>query len=115
MSNYVFIGMMLIGLFFVFTSAIGVLKFPDVYTRLHAISKGTTFGFGFMLLGAAFLIGDETDMAKTLLAILFQFFTAPISAHMIARVALRRGIKPVSNSKEKRNPTAAHHVPSPAE
>lgn len=89
------VGLMCIGLFFVFTSALGVVRFPDIYTRLHAISKGTTFGFTFIIIGAAILVGDPSDIAKSLLAVAFQFLTGPVSAHMIARVGLRRGIRPV--------------------
>lgn len=97
--EYVSIGFMFFGLFFVMTSALGVMRFPDIYTRLHAVSKGTTFGFCFIILGTALLLGDESDFAKSLLAVVFQFLTAPISAHMIARVALKRGIRPVSDAK----------------
>jgi multicomponent Na+:H+ antiporter subunit G len=94
--DYFSIVLMFIGLFFIFTSALGVARFPDIYTRLHAVSKGTTFGFCFIILGTAFALGDASDIAKSLLAIVFQFITAPITGHMIARVALRRGVKPVT-------------------
>ncbi len=86
---------MSLGLFFVLVAAIGVVKFRDVYTRLHAASKGATFGFCFIIFGAALLSGDPGDMAKAILAIIFQFLTAPLTGHMIARVAMRRGIRPI--------------------
>lgn len=91
---------MFIGLFFVITAAIGVVKFKDVYARLHAASKGGTFGFAFIVLGAALMHGDPTSLTKAFLAIIFQFSTAPIAGHMIARVALQKGIKPIANPEE---------------
>jgi multicomponent Na+:H+ antiporter subunit G len=87
-----------VGVFFVLVAAIGLLRFPDIYTRLHAASKGVTFGFIFVVLGAAILLEKTgTDLAKVLLAILFQFIAAPVVGHMIARVAIRKGIRPIKN------------------
>lgn len=87
--------MIFVGLFFILTAAIGVLKFRDLYTRMHAISKGTTFGFAFVVLGCAGLTGTPLELGKALLAILFQFLTAPIASHMVGRVAIKRGIRPI--------------------
>jgi len=91
------IALIFAGLFFVLTGTIGVLKFKDLYTRMHAISKGTTFGFMFVLIGCAGLMGTPMDMGKALLAILFQFLTAPIASHMVGRVAMKKGIRPISS------------------
>lgn len=91
--------MLFFGLAFMLIAGIGVFRFPDVYTRLHAVSKGTTFGFMFVVMGAALLLGNSTDIAKAMLAILFQFMTAPTAAHMIGRVAIKKGLKPVINAK----------------
>lgn len=99
MIDYLFIGMLFFGLAFMLIAGIGVFRFPDVYTRLHAVSKGTTFGFMFVVMGAALLLGNSTDIAKAMLAILFQFMTAPTAAHMIGRVAIKKGLKPVINAK----------------
>lgn len=93
------IALIFVGIFFVLTAAIGVVKLPDTYTRLHAVSKGTTFGFSFVLIGTALLLGNPSDIIKALLAILFQFATSPITGHVIARVALKRGIRPVIDPK----------------
>lgn len=85
------------GAFFILTAAVGIVRFKDTYTRLHAASKGSTFGFCFMVLGAALLLGGEDNFAKAILAIAFQFLTAPVGAHMIARVAIRKGLRPICN------------------
>lgn len=99
MIDYFFILLIFIGVFFVLTGAMGILKFKDPYTRLHAASKGTTFGFAFIVMGAAFLSGNASDIGKALVAVIFQFSTTPIAAHMIARLAIRKGIHPVRNAK----------------
>jgi len=98
---FVFIG---IGLFFNVLAGIGLLRFPDVYTRLHAGTKCTTFGSIF-LIGAVVLIGLniwwEKDINGSVLAIhaavalIAILLTNPVGAHAIARAAHRSGIKPV--------------------
>lgn len=89
--------MIFIGMFFMLTAALGVVRFKDLYTRLHAATKASTFGFAFLVIGASILLGDSTDLAKGIVAVLFQFFSAPIGAHMICRVALKKGIRPISD------------------
>ncbi|MCA9433510.1 MAG: monovalent cation/H(+) antiporter subunit G, partial [Candidatus Omnitrophica bacterium] len=83
-----------IGLFFVFSGSLGVTRFEDVYLRLQASSKSITLGLSFFLGGVAILFNQGEVTAKVVLAILFQFLTAPIAAQTIARVALLRGQKP---------------------
>ncbi len=92
--------LILIGVFFTLTGCVGIYKFHDIYTRLHAASKGTTFGFAFIVIGAALILGQPTDIAKALLAVIFQFITAPIAGHMIARVAIQKGLKPIESPTE---------------
>jgi multicomponent Na+:H+ antiporter subunit G len=98
---YVFIG---IGIFFNLLAGIGLLRFPDVYTRLHAGTKCTTFGSIF-LIGSVVLIGMrmwwEHDVNGSVLAIhsaaalIAILLTNPVGAHAIARAAHRSGVKPV--------------------
>ncbi len=101
MAAYLFLS---IGLMFLFVGSLGVLRFEDVYLRLQASSKALTFGLGFFLPGAALLTGDPETVAKALLAVSFQFLTAPIAAHMMARSALRRGIVPTKVAGVVENP-----------
>ena len=98
---YVLIG---VGIFFNLLAGIGLLRFPDVYTRLHAGTKCTTFGSIF-LIGAVVLIGLrmwwEHDINGSVLmihsaaALLAILLTNPVGAHAIARAAHRSGVKPV--------------------
>ena len=75
-------------------AAIGVLRFPDFYTRLHAAGKGDTLGQGMILLGLALTVGTGWLSFKLLLIILFIFIFNPTSTHALARGAWVFGIKP---------------------
>lgn len=97
---YVFLG---IGIFFNLLAGIGLLRFPDVYTRLHAGTKCTTFGSIFII-GSVIIIGLkwwwENDANGSVLALHSIFaliailLTNPVGAHAIARAAHRSGVKP---------------------
>ncbi|WP_099824387.1 Na+/H+ antiporter subunit G [Oceaniglobus indicus] len=82
---------LLIGSFFVIVGVIGLLKFNDPMTRLHAPTKVGTVGIGMLLLASmihSFVVGDAS--LHELLIMAFLFVTAPISAHFIAKVAIHR-------------------------
>ena len=93
-----------IGVFFNFLAGIGLLRFPDVYTRLHAGTKCTTFGSIF-LVGAVILIGlkmwytgatDGSVLAiHSIFVLIAILLTNPTGAHAIARAAHRSGVAPV--------------------
>ena len=91
--------MIFIGAFFILTAALGTYRFNDLYTRLHAASKASTFGFAFIVFGSVLPAGDMMDYTKAIVAIIFQFTITPVIAHMIARVAMRRGIVPHRDAK----------------
>ena len=93
-----------IGLFFNALGVFGILRFPDVYTRLHADTKATTFGSIFTslavvlyALGRLFETADgqyATPLLHTLVAVVVLAITNATGAHAIARAARRRGHKP---------------------
>lgn len=93
-----------IGLAFNTLGVVGILRFPDVYTRLHADTKCTTFGSIFLSLAIVlYAVGQyfrdpegqyETLALHTVLAVLVLAFTNATGAHAIARAARRRGHKP---------------------
>ena len=68
-------------------AAIGILKLPDLYQRLHASSKAATLGVALLLFGAALHSGDMGVASRCLMAILFFMLTAPVGAHLITRTA----------------------------
>jgi multicomponent Na+:H+ antiporter subunit G len=95
-----------VGLFFNILAAVGLHRFPDVYTRLHAGTKCTTFGSIF-LIGAVVIQSivawtsegaasiESTLTIHALVALLAILLTNPTSAHAIGRAAHRSGVKPV--------------------
>lgn len=89
-----------LGLFFSGMSVVGLIRFPDIFTRLHAATKTTTFGSLFIVAGIVVktLVFDPepniTLLVHALVALVVVIFTNPISAHAIARAALLSGIKP---------------------
>src|SRR4030042_946219 len=98
---YIFLG---IGVFFNALAGVGLLRFPDVYTRLHAGTKCSTFGSIFII-GSVVLIGLKSwwfsnDTNGSVLAIHSAFamiailLTNPVGAHAIARAAHRSGVMP---------------------
>jgi multicomponent Na+:H+ antiporter subunit G len=92
-----------IGIFFNVLAGVGLLRFPDVYTRLHAGTKCTTFGSIF-LIGSVVLIGLKMWWEKdtngsvlaihSTLALIAILLTNPVGAHAIARAAHRSGVQP---------------------
>lgn len=76
-------------------SALGVLRFPDVYTRSHAASKSSALGVLCVLSGVFcyFAFVDGLISIRLLLGIFFVFLTAPVGAHMVCRAAYRTGVK----------------------
>lgn len=81
-------------------SIIGLMRFPDIYTRLHAATKTTTFGSIFVVLAIVikniiyYDPASLTIIIHSIVALLVIIFTNPISAHAIARASLLSGIKP---------------------
>ncbi len=95
------IGFVLVGLFFTFVSAAGVLRLPDVYSRAHTASQADTLGAGFALAGVALALGLDTTTIKTVLLLFFIFITNPTAAHAIARAAHEQGIEPWSTDDDR--------------
>lgn len=83
----VILGASLLGL-----AGIGVLRLPDVFSRMHAGTKAASLGLAFILMGAALDTPDSVARIKLLIAIVFQFLTAPVAAHLIGRAAYRTGV-----------------------
>ena len=82
------------GLFFIVTGAVGLLRMPDVYTRLHAAGMTDTMGAGFVLLGLALQAGFTLELVRIVFIYAFLLFTSPISTHAVARAALSGKVEP---------------------
>lgn len=89
----------LIGVFFTLLSSVGVLRLPDVYSRVHAAGKSSTFGVIFLMIATfLYFIPEGIINVKILLAIIFVFITAPLSSLMINRSSYRIGVPLEKNS-----------------
>ena len=77
--------LILLGSFFILVAAIGILRFKDLYGRLHATTKATSFGLLLMLIGVSIYFNLFPVYVKALLIIIFIYLTAPLAAHSIAK------------------------------
>lgn len=84
----------LLGAFFVLTAAIGLVRFPDLYSRLHASSKLVSLGSAGIFLGVALGFSDSAALTRLIAVLLFQFLTTPLAAYLIAQAAYLRGLPP---------------------
>jgi len=82
------------GLFFMVAGAVGVLRLPDFYSRLHAIGKNDTLGVTLMVLGLATIEGLSRSSAKMLLLVLFIAIANPVATHALGRAAWKSGLQP---------------------
>lgn len=81
--------LMVAGAIFCLAAAVGIVRFPDVMTRLHAATKPQVFGLVLILTGVALEMRTWHTAALALLTVVFQILTAPVSGHMVARTAYR--------------------------
>jgi multicomponent Na+:H+ antiporter subunit G len=79
----------LAGAAFALLAAVGVLRMPDVFTRMQAATKASTLGVGCLLLGAALQMGDFASLMSVTSIGAFVLLTTPVSAHVIARASYR--------------------------
>ncbi len=85
--------LLLVGSFFTLVGAIGLVRLPDFFMRLHAPTKATTLGVGGMLLASIAHSVTHGVSLHELLITLFLFVTAPVSASLLAKAALRLRLK----------------------
>ena len=92
MAEFISSFLMLTGGLFCFLGSLGLVRLPDVFTRLHGPSKATTLGIGSVALGSMvyFSVRDGAPSVHELLIIVFVVMTTPVSAHLIAKAALHR-------------------------
>lgn len=89
---------MLSGASVMMLSALGLLRFGDVFLRMHAATKSGTMGIGFILIGAALHFRDPLIAIKLIALAAIYFFTAPIGAQMLAHGAHIAGIRAVKET-----------------
>jgi len=89
-TDAVAVVLLLAGSFLCLTAGLGLVRFPDVLTRMHAGTKPQVLGVLLIMVGAAIRLQGWSATWMLLLVAAFQMLTAPVSAHMISRVAYRR-------------------------
>jgi multicomponent Na+:H+ antiporter subunit G len=77
--------LMFLGALFILVSAIGLNRFDDLYSRMHATTKATSFGILLMVLAEAIFFNTGLVWLKAVLVILFIYITAPLASHSIAQ------------------------------
>ena len=89
MANIIISLFLLLGGFFALVAAIGVLRLPDVLTRMHASTKAGVLGSSLILIGGAIYLHETEITVRVIAIILFLMLTSPIGAHMIGRASVR--------------------------
>ncbi len=82
---------LILGSLLALVAGVGLVRFPDVLTRMHAATKPQSLGILLVLLGLALRVEDRSALTVIALTAVFQLVTAPVSAHMLGRAALRAG------------------------
>jgi multicomponent Na+:H+ antiporter subunit G len=77
------------GVAFMIISVVGIIRLPDFYIRMSAITKASTLGIGLILIGIGIYFNEPLLAGKVLIIILFMLLTSPVSAHIIARAAFK--------------------------
>ena len=108
----------LLGVLALLIGALGLLRLPDVYCRIHAVGMIDTAGASFIILGLAIHEGVSLVTVKLLFIGIFLFFTSPIATHAVAQVAHKSGVVPVgrnlATAKSAKKPAAAKAKPKQA-
>ncbi|HRO67056.1 MAG TPA: monovalent cation/H(+) antiporter subunit G [Pseudobdellovibrionaceae bacterium] len=94
MRDFVSLFFLLPGVFFMLVSAVGVLRLPDTYTRMHAASKASSLGISLILLGVVIHLPSASVIWKSLLTVFFIYLTVPIATHILGRAAYLSDSKP---------------------
>jgi len=83
------------GGFFCVVGALGLLRMPDFFTRMHAASVTDTLGAGLLLVGLMLQAGLTLVTVKLLFLAVLIFFTSPTATHALAKAAVVRGLQPL--------------------
>jgi multicomponent Na+:H+ antiporter subunit G len=87
LSQYITLVCIWIGIAFILIAAIGIIRMPDVYTRMSAVTKAVALGVGFILMGVVFHFNDTTVLVKATVIFVFLVFSLSVSAHVIGLAA----------------------------
>lgn len=100
-------GALLLGTAALLVGALGLVRLPNLFSRIHAVGMMDTAGVAFITLGMLIHEGFSLVSVKLAVVGVFLFFTSPIATHAVAQVAHRSGFSPVSPASKKRATKAA--------
>jgi len=89
---------LLLGAFLIFSGGLGVLRFPDFFTRMHAAGVTETMAATLIVLGLMLVSGWGLALFKLLLILLFVMITGPTASHALAKSALHGGLRPLGDN-----------------
>lgn len=92
MTAWIVSTLLVTGAVFALLASVGLLRMPDLYTRLQSVAKAGTLGAGCVLAAVAIHFGTIEIVTQALLVMLFLFLTTPVAAHMIARAGHMSGV-----------------------
>jgi multicomponent Na+:H+ antiporter subunit G len=92
--------MFIVGSAFLLIGAIGIIRLPDIFSRMHGAGIIDTMGTAMIFFGMFLQAGFTIISIKLFLILLFLMFTSPTTTHALARAALDAGIKPLVNGDE---------------
>ncbi len=84
--------LLILGAALVLAASLGILRLPDLYTRMHASTKPATLGVSLMVAALAIQSGELGIAVRSFLIVLFFLLTAPVAAHLLGRAAYRAGV-----------------------
>jgi multicomponent Na+:H+ antiporter subunit G len=90
----------IVGAVFAIIGAVGILRLPDVFSRMHGAGIIDTLGAGLILVGLMFQAGFSLITVKLILIVVFLLYTSPTTTHALARAALNGGVNPLIERKE---------------
>lgn len=91
----------LAGSFFAFTGAVGLLRLPDFFTRMHGAGVTDTLGAGLILFGLLLQSGFSIVAIKVVLIFLFMMVTGPTATHALAKAALHGKLEPIADEPKR--------------
>lgn len=83
----------IMGSFFFLVGVLGLLRMPDVFSRIHTTTKGDTLGVGLVLLGLMVLYGFSFTTLRILVLLALVWLTTPTAAHLIAKAEYQKGVR----------------------
>ena len=90
------------GLFFMTAAVIGVLRFPDFFSRLHSIGLGQSLGLSLCCIGLFIYQGVNITGGKILLVMIFYLVTGPVGTHIVDKVAFRESLRKARIDKQEK-------------